>query len=750
MAYDFSSLLPADFEDLVRDLVGKVLDVRFEAFGPGPDGGMDGRHSEGGLKTVLQAKHYLGSSFAQLAAAMRRERGAIDRLGPDRYVLATSRHLSHRNKADLAAIIGPALRNEGDLLGQGQLNAMLREHPEVERTHLKLWLSSTTVLQTILDTVVHAGSHAFSASTRDEVAARVKVYAQNPSLAEAQRVLDARHVLIISGPPGVGKTTLGEILTFAYLSEGWELIALRNLEDGFVRIDDSRRQVFFFDDFLGTIALDQRALSAKDSELAHFMNRVRRSPNARFILTTRAYILNEARESSERLADRRVELSTYVLDLSAYTRSIRARILYNHLALGGIPAGHVVALLDSGSLPRIVDHRNYNPRVIEWMTDALRIDEMPSERYPLTFLEILENPEQLWDRAFRNHIPPAARHLLIALFFSNRFGTSIRDLRSSFESLHARMCGDLGIPRDPKDFEQSLRHVEGGFVVIEGSEVDFINPSVRDYLAGYLKDAVLLSIVISTASLGFVAREVWAFARKRLDWLQLPAIARSALPVVRSLMERSDSSGADLDSSDRISLLLEWWALSELDDFAQAALTIARQPPKEFTPWRDGPRLLKMIAELHDSGHHEPGSLTDEMIDALDKVTVELFDHYMGSDDLLKMSDIVEDGHVYSAEIRAASHMAIVREFDNAEEVASGYSSESELEEHAEALRQLAPRAPVPEGELQRALEFVDQRLGEVQSRTAPSSDPNPFDGESPDDEAFDDDALHNLFNSLR
>jgi hypothetical protein len=35
MAYNFAELSPADFEDLVRDLIGRELDVRFEAFAAG-------------------------------------------------------------------------------------------------------------------------------------------------------------------------------------------------------------------------------------------------------------------------------------------------------------------------------------------------------------------------------------------------------------------------------------------------------------------------------------------------------------------------------------------------------------------------------------------------------------------------------------------------------------------------------------------------------------------------------------------
>jgi len=45
MIYDFSSLSPSEFEDLARDLVGREIGVRFEAFTDGPDEGMDGRHA---------------------------------------------------------------------------------------------------------------------------------------------------------------------------------------------------------------------------------------------------------------------------------------------------------------------------------------------------------------------------------------------------------------------------------------------------------------------------------------------------------------------------------------------------------------------------------------------------------------------------------------------------------------------------------------------------------------------------------
>lgn len=749
MAYNFTSLLPADFEDFARDLVGKLLGVRFEAFGPGPDGGIDGRHSAASGDVIFQAKHYVGSSFPQLKAVMKKERASIDRLKAGRYILATSRHLSPSNKATLADAIGPTLLQQSDILGQGDLNQLLLDYPEVEKAHLKLWLSSTAVLQTILDAIVNAGSHAFTASGKAEIAEKVKVYAPNPSLAQAREVLDAGHVLIVSGPPGVGKTTLAEILTFAYLREGWNLVALRSLEEGFERIDDTTRQVFFFDDFLGTIALDHRALAAKDSELTRFMQRVRKSPNARFILTTRAYILNEAQQWSERLADRRVELSTYVLDLSSYTRAIRARILYNHLAIGGLPQSYVLALLDSGELPGIIDHDNYNPRIVEWMTDALGIEDIELEDYPAAFLEILDNPTQLWDKAFSKHITSAARHLLIALFLVGPRGSNVATLRGLFEEFHARLSAELGVTRDLKDFDQSLKQLEGSFLAIEDGDVDFINPSIRDYLAHYLADGSLLPVAAATCTSALAAMQIWSFAKDNLDWLQLPALAGAFVPATRHLVEASVDTLADLGSSDRISLLLEWWAHSGEIIFIEGSRAIAVKPPRAFSSWRDGARLLEIIGELRDPGHHEPGPQAEKLVEALEEIVVKLFEEGMSSDDLLRMSDIVEDGD-YSERVRTSCHAAITREVDDIEAVVSNYSSESELDDHASVLRTLAPRAGVPEHSLQRAIETVDERIQEVQVAQAEPIDPAVPIDDTVSDEAFGDDALRNLFESLR
>lgn len=74
MPCDFSALSAAQFEYLLADLIGRDKGIRFEQFGAGPDGGMDGRHARGPDTTILQAKHYEGSGFSELVRVLRNSR----------------------------------------------------------------------------------------------------------------------------------------------------------------------------------------------------------------------------------------------------------------------------------------------------------------------------------------------------------------------------------------------------------------------------------------------------------------------------------------------------------------------------------------------------------------------------------------------------------------------------------------------------------------------------------------------------
>lgn len=758
MAYDFRNLSYLDFEDLARDLIGRELVLRFEAFCAGPDGGIDGRNAVAKSSlSVLQAKHYAGSTFSDLKSAMKRARPAIDKLEPTRYILATSCGFTPTSKAELAEVIGPALLSESDVFGPEDLNGLLRKFGDIEQANVKLWLSSAAVLERM----VNAASHTVTAISREEIEAKVRIYAPNPSYQEARDKLEAGHVIIISGPPGVGKTTLAEMLCFAYLAEGWEYIAVRSLDDGFAKLRDATKQIFFFDDFLGTAALDARSLAAKDSDLARFIKRVRSSKNARFVLTTRAPIFEEARRVSERLADKSLDIAKYVLDVGVYTRRIRARILYNHLLVSGVSLDHIRSLWSAGAVTKIVDHENYNPRIIEAMTYGVQMQNVAAEDYPAEFIGALNKPLRIWDVSFRNHIPIKCQHLLYSLFFCSDYGASIDELHTVFSGLHQFMSNKYVVPRDPSDFEEALRILEGGYIDISNKRVSFINPSLRDYLADYIDDVSLVCDFAASAQKADWAEKVWDHVRSTKMWSpsRQVQVALSFLPVAERFhelpqMKRSEThenawTYFDLPYSERVSLLLTWHACSKEKRFAELALFVATERKTHFDAWRDGRRLVRLLLEIK---RDEFGYIDDvqTLIETIEGGLLEVLSFNALPQDLESIyDDIDSEKEILGPDVLEAANKAMLDQIVHADSIAGGFESESDLEDQIKAIHRFGERLGITEDKIQKAVSAVEDRIAKISEKVEAAEAPSYSAAPTREPDKFNDSDLANLFAPL-
>ena len=488
--YDFRLLSPSDFEHLCRDLLQEQFSTRLESFSPGADFGIDLRGMIGHKSVVVQCKHYVGSGFTRLLNDLKaRERSKVESLQPDRYILMTSVPLTVQKKQRVLDVLQPYCQQTSDVYGSEDLNALLDQYPEVEQRHFKLWLTSTGVLQRVLN----AGIFRDSENHVDHIRTRLARYVPNDSLDRARSALTNNHFCIIAGIPGIGKTTLAEVLLAEYVDRHsfQPFRILHDITEIRPVMNRKVKQVFYFDDFLGrTQLIDLRR--NEDKRFVELMRDVKDNPNWRFILTTREYIFNSAVHRYEAFAYPEIGLRKCTIDLSDYTRRIRAQILYNHIFFSDLPRPHKLALLENEAYTGILRHPNYNPRVVQYMTDEHRLRGTLATCYRQRFIDNLDDPSSIWEHAYSNQISRASRHLLLVLATLPE-PALLDDVKDAFWSFYLFRRKNFGFPVEPEDFKTALRELDGTFVQTGRKQRDITvtlhSAAVKDYIEKHLRES---------------------------------------------------------------------------------------------------------------------------------------------------------------------------------------------------------------------------------------------------------------------
>ncbi|TBG89352.1 hypothetical protein ELG67_09750 [Rhizobium leguminosarum] len=487
-AYDFQRLSPYDFEELVRDLLQAEWGVLLECFTAGKDGGIDLRCLRGPNDVVIvQCKHTEGTTYSHLLRSLRTiELPKVQALKPSRYLVVTSTGLTPSNKDGIAALFSPYIHNVTDVVGRDDVENLLRRHPTVELANFKLWLTSTAVMTRVL----HNAEHCQTDFEVDRVLRKLPVFVQSDGFPRAQKILSETHTVVISGAPGIGKTTLADMLLYAHLDQGFEPVVVQGgIVEAKRLFDKSKRQIFYFDDFLGSTFFrghDELIDRNQDVSLIAFIEAIGRSPNSRFVLTTREHVLRSALKMSERLANSQILDHRCVLELGDYTYSQKARILYNHLHFSDLPQDYRDEVLAGEFYLQIVKHRNFIPRIIEWLSGYVRVKEVPPQLYRTHVAQLLESPERIWSHAFNHQISSAARNLLLSMAAS-KYGFELADLELMWAALHQHCSRKYNFSTTPHDFRRALDELEGSFINIKNQRITFANPSIHDFVDNLIR-----------------------------------------------------------------------------------------------------------------------------------------------------------------------------------------------------------------------------------------------------------------------
>jgi tRNA uridine 5-carbamoylmethylation protein Kti12 len=498
--YDFSTINDKDFEILVRDLLNAKFDFKLQSFKLGKDKGIDLRFSipENSNNLVVQAKHYLKSGYSKLKSILKNdELPKVNLLKPDRYIVATSLPLAPQNKDELKKIFSPFILSENDIIGQEDLNQYLADFPEIEKRHFKLWFSSVNIIESIINNGIDGRSQSFL----KEIQEKIPFYVITERLDDADKILNDCKLLLITGQPGIGKTTLAEMLICDWASKGVKIHKVENIAEAENSItkNEEDKQLFFFDDFLGANYNEIVGAGKTESQLTSFVKRVQSTPNKYLVLATRTIILNQARQKYEKISHLNLSRSQFEIELKNYTKYEKALILYNHCYFHGLRKELYEEILNEKFYKHIITHPNYTPRIVEFITVKSKVADYTAQEYHKFILDNLNNPQGIWDYSFREQIEYPDRCLLLTL---HSFQKEVEE-KWLQEAFHLRMQFEKNTNNQvlrANQFNDSLKVLVGGFVksaIYEESynqrgnvrHYTFVNPSLGDFLLNYVKSS---------------------------------------------------------------------------------------------------------------------------------------------------------------------------------------------------------------------------------------------------------------------
>ena len=165
-------------------------------------------------------------------------------------------------------------------------------------------------------------------------------------------------------------------------------------------------------------------------------------------------------------------------------------------------------LLEDNFFLKIIDHQNFNPRLIDLLTSA---DYLSIVNVPIRAAveAVLNNPQGLlWEKPYRTQISDEGRALMVALFF-NKPHTAIPRSSAHLRAWSTQWALRSHEPDCPIKFRSALKELEGSVLAIQERRVGFSNPAVCDFLQRAIEEDRFLPAAINAVTEYAEVEQCW-------------------------------------------------------------------------------------------------------------------------------------------------------------------------------------------------------------------------------------------------
>lgn len=484
--YKLGILDPLEFERICKDLLMIKTSLEFRSYKPGKDAGIDLEANIDDKKIIAQCKRY--KDYASLIKVLKEELEKISKINDlgDYYIL-TSIELSPREVNEIFNLFKVYMSTQNNIIDGTIISSML-DQPEncnILKKYPSLWLYNSSILSMINSSNIIIDTE----SLINKIKKNEKYYVDNKYLKDCIDGLNESNCLLIFGNPGVGKSTISYMLllflTDKYKNKNVKIrySSIADYEDlkKSISLDCNEFEIIFVDDFFGTVYVEIKEKNALG--LLSLIEYVKRCNNKILILNSRIGIFNSFKNLNSSFEDAINYIKISYVEVKDYTEIEKAKILYRRLKYD-VPTKFYADLLKSKRYKNIINHPNYNPRLIENICSRKFYEKIPSGMYYRKCMEILENPSKIWEDDYKKVLSEADKVLLTSIYsFSNV--RSLYDLVEESFNYRAKLRNFDSLQCDY--FKESIKKLNESFIKIEFSSnvkyLSLINNSLVDFLS---------------------------------------------------------------------------------------------------------------------------------------------------------------------------------------------------------------------------------------------------------------------------